>query len=111
MNLPSILEKAFDFHCRLPNYGNNCFVNATLQVLFAIPHFMNDLERASSRKDDLPENCVTILNEVAKARQNLSVENVNKHFRYCFNMIIFFLSWYIQHVFLYYRNPVVFGDH
>lgn len=54
-----------------------------MQVLFAVPHFMDDLERAfNGMKSDPTQNCVTILTEVMKARQNQSVESVIKHFKY-----------------------------
>ena len=60
-------------------------MNATLQALFVIPHFMDNLKKASTRTEDRTDSCVTILNEVMKARQDLSVENVTKHFKYYFN--------------------------
>ena len=46
---------------------------------------MDNLKKASTRTEDRTDSCVTILNEVMKARQDLSVENVTKHFKYYFN--------------------------
>jgi len=63
----------------LPNYGNNCYVNATLQVLFAFSLLMEDVEEACSAVQQ--ENCVTMLRDIFNSRKDTSVADVTSHFK------------------------------
>ena len=64
---------------RLPNHGNTCFVNATLQVLLSLDGFTRDLEIACNSDNvvlPLPL-CVDLLNQMAVARNAILKDEVH----------------------------------
>lgn len=52
VQMKMVLKSNFGYS--LKNFGNTCYVNATLQVLFALPGFTDDLVSAFKQVEDLP---------------------------------------------------------
>ncbi|KAI9554816.1 hypothetical protein GHT06_020093 [Daphnia sinensis] len=81
---PSVITRSRSFSSQsflpyeigLRNFGNTCYVNATLQVLFALPGFTDDLVRAFEKVENLPYFSV-LFSKIVAARKTGLLHAVN----------------------------------
>jgi ubiquitin C-terminal hydrolase len=63
-----------NFEHSLRNIDNTCYVNATLQALFALPGFTDDLVTAFEGTENLPHFASLLANMITARKKGLPIE-------------------------------------
>jgi ubiquitin C-terminal hydrolase len=58
----------------LRNIDNTCYVNATLQALFSLPGFTDDLVTAIEEAKNVPQFTSLLVNMVSARKKGLAIE-------------------------------------